>query len=51
MRVHILTQHSTPEERKKQFKYYCECCDFGTLGEVLYNRHLETKKHNEKSAF
>ena len=45
MRVHILTNHSTNEERKKEFKYYCEKCDFGTFAEILFTRHNETKKH------
>ena len=49
MKVHILTKHSTPEERKKQFRYYCEKCDFGTFLEILFTRHSETKKHTEKS--
>lgn len=43
--VHILTKHSTPKERKEQFKYYCEKCDFGTFTEILFKRHEETKKH------
>jgi ribosomal protein L35 len=45
MSVHILTKHSSPEERKNKSKFYCEKCDFGTMGKILYKRHLETKKH------
>jgi ribosomal protein L35 len=45
MKLHILTNHSTKEERQTKMKYYCENCDFGTNAEVLFNRHLETKKH------
>ena len=30
---------------KGQTEYYCEKCDFGCFGEILLNRHLETKKH------
>lgn len=45
MQVHILTKHSTPDDRKTNFKFYCEKCDFGTMGEILYKRHLETNKH------
>jgi hypothetical protein len=26
-------------------KFYCNKCDFGTFGEILFTRHLETKKH------
>jgi hypothetical protein len=45
MKLHILTNHSTKEDRKKGMKYYCDKCDFGTNAEVLFNRHLETQKH------
>jgi ribosomal protein L35 len=45
MTVHILTKHSTPDKRKKEFKYYCEKCDFGTFTEILFTRHQEAKKH------
>ena len=40
MKLHILTNHSTKEDRKKGMKYYCDKCDFGTNAEVLFNRHL-----------
>ena len=46
MNTHTLTKHSTPEERKKKFTYYCDKCDFGTYTEILFKRHTETKKHN-----
>ena len=46
MLVHMLTKHSCPERRKKEFKHYCDKCDFGTFTEILFTRHLETKKHN-----
>ena len=45
MKLHILTNHSTKEERKKVMKYYCDKCDFGTNVEILFQRHLETQKH------
>jgi hypothetical protein len=45
MTVHVLTKHSTPEQRKNDFKYYCEKCDFGTFTQILFTRHLETQKH------
>lgn len=45
MTVHILTKHSTSEQRKKGFKYYCEKCDFGTFTQILFTRHQEAKKH------
>ena len=45
MLTHILTKHSDPERRKKEFKYYCEKCDFGTFTQILFTRHQEAKKH------
>jgi len=47
MKVHNLTQHSSKEDRKINFKYYCDKCDFGTYADILFTRHNETKKHNE----
>lgn len=44
-RQHLLNIHSTKEDRKKQFKYYCDNCDFGTFAEQIYNTHLKTEKH------
>ena len=43
--VHKLNNHSTKEERKEQYKYYCELCDFGVLSESLFEKHKETKTH------
>lgn len=48
METHILTKHSTREERKTNFKYYCKYCDFGTFNKELYNKHLTTLKHEKK---
>lgn len=45
LNTHILNNHKTREERKKQFKYYCEICDFGTFTINSLNIHNETKKH------
>jgi len=45
MKLHILTNHSTKEERKKEMKCYCDKCDFGTNAKILFQRHLETQKH------
>ncbi len=45
MKLHYLNHHATKEERKKEFKYYCEGCDFGHFTKALYKAHLETK-HN-----
>jgi hypothetical protein len=43
--VHKLNNHSTKEERKKEYKYYCEYCDFGVLSKSLYAKHIETITH------
>jgi hypothetical protein len=45
MQTHILNNHSTKEDREKQFKKFCKYCDFGTFNEKQYDNHLETKKH------
>jgi hypothetical protein len=44
-KLHYLNKHATKEERIKEFPYYCEKCDFGCFGEILYQRHIETQKH------
>jgi hypothetical protein len=31
------------EERKKEFKYYCESCDFGHFTKGLFKLHMEAK--------
>jgi hypothetical protein len=46
MKLHILTKHATKEERQKEMKFYCEKCDFGCFVQILFDRHLETKKHS-----
>jgi ribosomal protein L35 len=45
LKLHYLNKHGTKEERQKDFTFYCNKCDFGCLVEVLFTRHLETKKH------
>ena len=46
MKLHTLNNHSTREERKNEFKYYCEYCDYGTFATTIYNKHIQTKRHN-----
>ncbi len=48
MKLHILNNHSTKEERKAGFKYYCECCDMGSFAKSIYNKHIKTKRHKNK---
>ena len=45
MKLHILNNHSTKEERKTGFKYYCEYCNYGNFAKTSYDTHLNTKKH------
>ena len=42
---HKLNNHKTLEERKKEFKFYCVYCDFGTFSKDTYNIHTNTEKH------
>ena len=48
LKLHILNNHKTKEERKNEFPYYCKLCDSGYMKEKLYKKHLETKKHKKK---
>ena len=43
--THKLNNHSTKEERKKEFKYYCVVCDFGVFTESSFEKHKETIRH------
>ena len=42
---HYLNYHSTIEERKKEFKYYCNLCDYGTFALSFIENHNNTTKH------
>ena len=46
MKLHYLNNHANKEERKKDFKYYCEACDFGNFSKSLFKLHLEAKHSN-----
>lgn len=46
LKLHYLNKHATVEERKNGFIFYCNKCDFGCFTQILFTRHLETKKHN-----
>ena len=43
--THKLNNHSTKEDRKNQFKYYCETCDFGVFTESTFEKHKNTLRH------
>lgn len=34
-----INNHSTLDEREKDFNYYCKLCDYGTLSKDLINKH------------
>lgn len=46
LRHHMLTQHSTIEERKKE-EYYCEVCDQVFFCKYYIDLHMKGKKHNK----
>jgi hypothetical protein len=45
MLKHILNKHSTREERKEKFKFYCELCDFGSFSKDTIEVHNNSEKH------
>lgn len=45
--LHVLNEHSTIEERKKAFKFYCKVCDHGTFAKYLHDCHIATDKHKK----
>jgi len=47
MKKHRLNEHSTIEEREKEFKFYCIYCDFGTFSKQTYEIHNNTDKHKK----
>ena len=49
IKTHTLNNHSSKEEKKTGFKFYCDKCDFGVFTETSFNLHLNTKKHKMKS--
>jgi hypothetical protein len=44
---HKLNEHSTKEEREKEFNFYCKFCDFGTFSSQIFNKHNNTSKHQK----
>ena len=48
LKMHKLNNHSTIEEIKKEFKYYCSYCDFGCLYKNFMIKHNKTIKHKYK---
>ena len=44
---HMLSTHSTKEERSKE-KYYCESCDYVFISKLYMDKHIEGKLHKFK---
>jgi hypothetical protein len=42
---HALIYHSTKEERKEKFSFYCEKCDYGCFAIKSFEIHQNSKKH------
>ncbi len=42
---HILSKHSTPEQRQKQYPYYCAKCDIGSMSPSIFKNHCVTPSH------
>lgn len=49
LKTHVLNNHSSKEERKCGFKYYCEKCDLGVFTATSFKNHTETQKHKSKT--
>ncbi len=47
MKKHRLNEHATKEEREKEFKFYCKCCDIGTFSKDIYEKHIGSEKHKK----
>ncbi len=45
LKNHEISKHKDEENKKKEYKYYCEYCGFGNDIEKLYKKHTENKKH------
>jgi hypothetical protein len=42
---HYLTFHSTKDDRKEKFAYFCEKCDFGSFSKKTFSVHENTMRH------
>ena len=48
LKMHIMSKHSTIEERSKQ-KYYCVTCDSIFFSPLFYNNHIKSILHINNS--
>jgi len=46
VKLHILSKHSTKEEREKH-KYYCNICDTAFFCNLYMEKHMNGQKHNK----
>jgi hypothetical protein len=44
LKMHVITQHVTKEERSKQ-KYYCSICDIAFFSPLYRDKHMNGIKH------
>ncbi len=51
LKQHKLNEHSTLDERKKTFTFYCELCDFETFSKDIFKNHNETDKHKRRETY
>ena len=47
LKRHLLTQHGTIDDRKKQ-KYYCDVCDYVFFTKLYLDNHLIGRNHKLK---
>lgn len=47
MKMHVMTMHSTKEERSKS-KYYCNDCDQVFFLPLFYDSHMKGRKHSNQ---
>jgi len=47
VKLHVLSQHSTIEERMQQ-KYYCNTCDLVFFCSTYMNKHINGKIHKNR---
>lgn len=48
VKLHMLSKHSTKEEREKH-KYYCNICDTAFVCNIYMDKHMAGKKHLKNS--
>ena len=42
---HYLNEHGSFDERKNNFKFFCECCNYGTFAKSFIEKHKNSNKH------